>query len=182
MDEAVSAPLFLYLSYQYGNITNLLGTHRALFGGSGWFAPATFSAQRVLASWHFRLHFLQAASPTPFRHGSQRHPRGSTRPRQKYFFDKEWVWTFEFLIQLLPGVTDPVDSNSKSQINMPVHPTEEQAESHVFDKVAKESSDSTASDHAIHKDNAKTAVDPHKTKGPQIPDSEYHHFINLKSR
>jgi hypothetical protein len=139
----------------------------------------------VLASWHFRLHFLQAASPTPFRHGSQRHPRGSTRPRQKYFFDKERILIFEFLIYLPQSRTTchrSVTSNSKIQIKMPVHPTEEQAESHIFDKVAKESSDSTASDHAIHKDDAKTAVDPHKSKGPQIPDSEYHHLIDFKPR
>lgn len=55
---------------------------------------------------------------------------------------------------------------------MPVHPSEEQTDSHIFDKVAKESGDAKTSDHPMHKDDAKTAVDPHKSKGPQIPDSE----------
>lgn len=55
---------------------------------------------------------------------------------------------------------------------MPVHPSEEETSSNVFDQVAKGSSDSNASDHPIHKDDVKTAVDPHKSKGPQIPDSK----------
>ena len=58
---------------------------------------------------------------------------------------------------------------------MPVHPSEEEASSHIFDEVAKESKDSTASDHAIHDTKeAKEAVgnDPHKSKGPQIPESK----------
>ena len=58
---------------------------------------------------------------------------------------------------------------------MPAHPSEEEASSHVFDQVAKDSKDSTASDHAIHDtQEAKDAVgnDPHKSKGPQIPQSK----------
>jgi hypothetical protein len=55
---------------------------------------------------------------------------------------------------------------------MPVHPSEEETASHVFDQVAKESSDSSTSDHPMHKDDGKFAVDAHKSKGPQIPDSK----------
>lgn len=57
---------------------------------------------------------------------------------------------------------------------MPVHPSEETAPSGIFDKVAKESSDSTASDHPIHKENegpVKGTAEDHKSKGPAIPDS-----------
>ncbi len=59
---------------------------------------------------------------------------------------------------------------------MPVHPSEEETSSHVFDSVAKDSKDSTASDHPIHdtrhveKEDPKAAVNPHKSKGPQIVD------------
>lgn len=58
---------------------------------------------------------------------------------------------------------------------MPHHPSEEETESHVFDKVAQGNSESTASDHPLHKENEEpvkaTAAD-HKSKGPVIPDSE----------
>ncbi|KAK4941831.1 hypothetical protein LTR10_018307 [Elasticomyces elasticus] len=59
---------------------------------------------------------------------------------------------------------------------MPQHPAEEEAPSNIFDQVAKESSDSTASDHPLHKENegpikqAASAQD-HKSKGPQISDN-----------
>ena len=56
---------------------------------------------------------------------------------------------------------------------MPVHPSEEETSSHIFDQVAKESRDSNASDHPMHAEEAKAAVDAHKSKGPQIPDSEF---------
>lgn len=55
---------------------------------------------------------------------------------------------------------------------MPHHPSEEEASSHVFDQVAKESKDSTASDHPIHADTAKASVQDHQSKGPQIPESK----------
>ncbi|ETN40207.1 uncharacterized protein HMPREF1541_04483 [Cyphellophora europaea CBS 101466] len=57
---------------------------------------------------------------------------------------------------------------------MPVHPTEETAPSNLTDKVAQESSDSTASDHPIHDENkgpVKATADDHKSKGPAIPES-----------
>ncbi|KAH0847030.1 hypothetical protein Z517_10124 [Fonsecaea pedrosoi CBS 271.37] len=54
---------------------------------------------------------------------------------------------------------------------MPVMPSEENTESHIFDKVAKESSDSTASDHPIHKGEQKAQAHHHQSKGPQISDS-----------
>lgn len=54
---------------------------------------------------------------------------------------------------------------------MPHHPTEEETDSHIFDQVAKESKDSTASDHAIHTEQAVTNA--HNSKGPQIPESTF---------
>jgi len=51
---------------------------------------------------------------------------------------------------------------------MPHHPSEENTESHLFDKVAKESDNSTASDHPMHK----ASAEDHKSKGPQISDSK----------
>ena len=59
---------------------------------------------------------------------------------------------------------------------MPVHHSEENAPSHIFDQVAKESSDSTASDHPLHNENegpvkdAKAQAHHHQGKGPQISD------------
>lgn len=64
---------------------------------------------------------------------------------------------------------------------MPVHPSEEQAEPHIFDKVAQDSSDSTKSDHPLHdtqykgeedkdKEAHKPSIQIHSSKGPQIPD------------
>ena len=58
---------------------------------------------------------------------------------------------------------------------MPVHPAEENAPSNIFDKVAKESNDSTASDHPLHDENkgpVKATAEDHKSKGPAIPDSK----------
>jgi hypothetical protein len=59
---------------------------------------------------------------------------------------------------------------------MPVHPAEEEAQPNIFDKVAKESSDSTASDHPLHQENEgpvkqATAKDL-QSKGPQLSDSK----------
>jgi hypothetical protein len=68
---------------------------------------------------------------------------------------------------------------------MPHHPSEEQAEPNIFDKVAQQSKDSsTASEHPIHdtqhhpgeEDKDKEAHQPsiqiHSSKGPQISDGE----------
>lgn len=68
---------------------------------------------------------------------------------------------------------------------MPHHPSEEEAESHVFDKVAQQSKDSsTASDHPIHdtqhhpgeeskeKGVNQEAIQIHSSKGPQISDGK----------
>lgn len=58
---------------------------------------------------------------------------------------------------------------------MPHHPSEEETESHVFDKVAKGNPESTASDHPMHDENGgpvKATAADHKSKGPVIPDSK----------
>ena len=58
---------------------------------------------------------------------------------------------------------------------MPAHPSEENTESNIFDKVAKGNPDSGASDHPMHDENkepVKAAASDHKSKGPAIPDSE----------
>merc|ERR1712072_1214084 len=60
--------------------------------------------------------------------------------------------------------------------NMPQHPAEETAPSNIFDKVAKESSDSTASDHPMHKENEQpvkqaASAQDHKGLGPQISEN-----------
>ena len=57
---------------------------------------------------------------------------------------------------------------------MPVHPSEETTTSNLTDKVAQESSDSTASDHHLHDENkgpVKASAADHKSKGPAIPES-----------
>lgn len=58
---------------------------------------------------------------------------------------------------------------------MPHHPSEEETESHIFDKVAKGNPESHASNHPLHDENKEpvkaTAAD-HKSKGPVIPESE----------
>lgn len=63
---------------------------------------------------------------------------------------------------------------------MPQHPAEETAPSHIFDKVAKESSDSTASDAPLHKENEQpvkqaASAQDHKGHGPQLSDSMHAH-------
>ncbi len=68
---------------------------------------------------------------------------------------------------------------------MPHHPSEEEAESNIFDKVAKNSTDSsTASDHSIHdtqhqpgeeskdKGSNQEAIQIHSSKGPQLSDGK----------
>jgi hypothetical protein len=60
---------------------------------------------------------------------------------------------------------------------MPQHPAEETAPDNIFDKVAKESSDSTASDHPLHKENEQpvkqaASAQDHKGLGPQISESK----------
>ena len=55
---------------------------------------------------------------------------------------------------------------------MPHLPSEETAPDNLTDKVAQESSDSTASDHPLHdenKDPVKATAQDHASKGPQIP-------------
>ncbi|KAK5107208.1 hypothetical protein LTR16_006364 [Cryomyces antarcticus] len=62
---------------------------------------------------------------------------------------------------------------------MPVHPAEEEAGSNIFDKVAKESSDSTASTHELHQEDhshatsgGKASAQDHKaTPGPAMSDN-----------
>ncbi|KIW98381.1 uncharacterized protein Z519_00041 [Cladophialophora bantiana CBS 173.52] len=54
---------------------------------------------------------------------------------------------------------------------MPVMPGEENTDSHVFDKVAKESSDSNASDHPLHQEHQKAQAHHHQSKGPQISEN-----------
>ena len=58
---------------------------------------------------------------------------------------------------------------------MPHHPSEEETESNVFDKVAKGNpEESNASDHPLHRENqepVKASAADHKSKGPAIPDS-----------
>ncbi|KAL1792954.1 hypothetical protein ACET3X_009461 [Alternaria dauci] len=49
---------------------------------------------------------------------------------------------------------------------MPDHPIEQGAAGSLTDKIAKESSDSTASSHANHAD-----IQAHNSKGPAIPDN-----------
>ena len=58
---------------------------------------------------------------------------------------------------------------------MPTLPSEEQTESGIFDKVAKQSSDSTASSHQAHNKEKASAMD-HRSKGPQISDSTWSAF------
>jgi len=56
---------------------------------------------------------------------------------------------------------------------MPVHPSEENTESNIFDKVAKGNPDSGASDHPLHAENdepVKADAADHKSKGPAIPE------------
>lgn len=68
---------------------------------------------------------------------------------------------------------------------MPHHPSEEEAESGIFDKVAKQSKESSAaSDHPIHdtpfnpgdeekdKESYKESIQIHSSKGPQVPDGK----------
>lgn len=60
---------------------------------------------------------------------------------------------------------------------MPVHPSEEEAPSGIFEKVAKDPSsntESTASDHAIHENEqtpAKASAEDFQSPGPVIPSS-----------
>jgi hypothetical protein len=67
---------------------------------------------------------------------------------------------------------------------MPHHPSEEEAESNIYDKVARESKDSGASDHPLHdtqhkpgeetkdKEAHQESIQIHSSKGPQIPDGK----------
>jgi hypothetical protein len=60
---------------------------------------------------------------------------------------------------------------------MPQHPSEEQTESHIYDKAAKGNPDSHAVDHPLHGENkepVKAAAADHYSKGPVIPDSKAH--------
>jgi hypothetical protein len=58
---------------------------------------------------------------------------------------------------------------------MPRHPSEEETESNIFDKVAKGNPESTASNHPVHAENeepVKASAADHQSKGPAIPDSK----------
>ena len=72
-----------------------------------------------------------------------------------------------------------VKATRQTTDTMPVHPSEENASEHIFDQVAKESDNSTASDHPIHQtdESNKASAQDHKSKGPQIPDSKYRTMI-----
>jgi hypothetical protein len=64
---------------------------------------------------------------------------------------------------------------------MPHHPSEENAPEHIFDQVAKESDNSTASDHPNHdekKGAVKATAADHQSKGPQIVESRQAHPSN----
>ncbi|KAF6219541.1 hypothetical protein HO133_004010 [Letharia lupina] len=58
---------------------------------------------------------------------------------------------------------------------MPVHPSEEEAPSGIFEKIAKDpssASESTASDHEHHENEhtpGKASAEDHQSKGPAIP-------------
>lgn len=69
---------------------------------------------------------------------------------------------------------------------MPAHPAEEVTQSHIFDKVAKESSDSTASDHPIHDENKgplkQATSEDHRSKGPQLSDSKRFPLMTIDHR
>ncbi|KAF6239505.1 hypothetical protein HO173_002049 [Letharia columbiana] len=58
---------------------------------------------------------------------------------------------------------------------MPVHPSEEEAPSGIFEKIAKDpssASESTASDHEHHENEhtpGKASAQDHQSKGPAIP-------------
>ncbi|CAN9206562.1 unnamed protein product [Alternaria alternata] len=72
------------------------------------------------------------------------------------------------------GKLDVKEQNLQDRVNkphinlntMPDHPVEQGAAGSLTDKIAKESSDSTASSHANHAD-----IQAHNSKGPAIPDS-----------
>jgi hypothetical protein len=59
---------------------------------------------------------------------------------------------------------------------MPHHPSEEETESNLFDKVAKGNPDSNASNRPLHdgnKERVKATAADHMSKGPVIPESEF---------
>ncbi|OSS50062.1 hypothetical protein B5807_04988 [Epicoccum nigrum] len=56
--------------------------------------------------------------------------------------------------------------------NMPVHPVEETAAGSITDKIAKESKDSTASDHPLHEQEDQASANAHKANpGPVHADN-----------
>lgn len=66
---------------------------------------------------------------------------------------------------------------------MPHHPSEEETESHVFDKVAKGNPDSNASNHPMHdekREPVKASAADHMSKGPVIPDSRSMPSLNTE--
>lgn len=67
---------------------------------------------------------------------------------------------------------------AKTRAIMPVHPSEEQAPSGIYDQIAKDptsATDSTASDHPLHQgdkaENGKATAQDFQSKGPAIPQS-----------
>ena len=106
---------------------------------------------RFVRKKHLRARLLPYDSPS--------------RSAQQYHID-------EGLLHLSASYSPSI---SKSVSKMPHHPSEEETESNIFDKVAKQSGDSTASDHPLHEENeepVKATAEDHKSKGPQISESK----------
>jgi hypothetical protein len=75
----------------------------------------------------------------------------------------------------LPGNHHSLQIRLRKLFIMPHHPSEEETESNVFDKVAKGNPESNASDHPMHKEGeepVKASAADHQSKGPAIPDSK----------
>lgn len=76
---------------------------------------------------------------------------------------------------LIPTITTVI---ANTVAIMPVHPSEEQAPSGIYDQIAKDpttATDSTASDHPLHQGdnagNSKATAQDFQSKGPAIPQS-----------
>jgi hypothetical protein len=68
-----------------------------------------------------------------------------------------------------------IETSPLCESSRPHHPSEEETESNVFDKVAKGNPESNASDHPMHKEGeepVKASAADHQSKGPAIPDSK----------
>jgi hypothetical protein len=102
--------------------------------------------------------------------------RASCPPSRAYKFECSSIETLPLLeSSRLQADSDTSRTQLRTFLSMPHHPSEEEAESHVFDKVAKGNPESTASDHPMHHENGgpvKATAADHKSKGPVIPDSK----------